>query len=186
MDFYLNDKQRILVTEHLDVVDKVIRKCIHINSQICGMEYDDIYQVGAIGLCKAATTYHEFSTAKFDTYAFKVVKNTILDHLKKIIRNYNSQEMHMYELVNDLTRKNSVSPENILYEDMIVRTLKYAKVKCSGSTLKGIEAIELRLQGFSSKEIAKKYSVPTNYITACVSRAKKYLQKNELLLDIVA
>lgn len=69
MNYILNDEQRRLVEEHLDIIDKVLRKTIHFNSGICGMEYDDLYQIGAIGLCKAAVTYQSGFDIAFDTYA---------------------------------------------------------------------------------------------------------------------
>ncbi len=43
MDERLNDEQRKLVEEHLEVIDQVIWKSIRINNRIWGMEYDDIY-----------------------------------------------------------------------------------------------------------------------------------------------
>lgn len=80
----LDEKQRKLVEENMDVVNRVIRKYIHINQNIYGMEYDDIYQVGAIGLCKAAFSYQNTQKASFSTYAFRVVLNTLYDYLRNL------------------------------------------------------------------------------------------------------
>ena len=52
MDERLTQEQRELVEENLTVIDSVIKSCVHVNNNICGMEYDDLYQIGAIGLCK--------------------------------------------------------------------------------------------------------------------------------------
>ena len=59
MDYTLSDEQRKLVENNLSVIDQVIRKRITMNREIPGMEYDDLYQIGAIGLCKAAVKYQK-------------------------------------------------------------------------------------------------------------------------------
>ena len=61
MDERLTQEQRELVEKNLTVIDCVIRSCVHANNNICGMEYDDLYQIGAIGLCKAASRYKPVS-----------------------------------------------------------------------------------------------------------------------------
>lgn len=82
MDERLTQEQRGLVEENLTVIDSVIKSCVHVNNNICGMEYDDLYQIGAIGLCKAASRYKQCKQAAFSTYAFHVIKNTIIDYLR--------------------------------------------------------------------------------------------------------
>ena len=49
--------QKKLVEDHLFVVEQVIRYRININKQKRGLENDDLYQVGSLGLCKAVTKY---------------------------------------------------------------------------------------------------------------------------------
>ena len=49
MDERLTQEQRGLVEKNLTVIDSVIRNCVHVNNNICGMEYDDLYQIGAVG-----------------------------------------------------------------------------------------------------------------------------------------
>ena len=65
MDERLTQEQRELVEENLTVIDSVIKSCVHVNNNICGMEYDDLYQIGAIGLCKAASLYKQCKQAAF-------------------------------------------------------------------------------------------------------------------------
>lgn len=67
MDERLTQEQRELVEKNLTVIDCVIRSCVHANNNICGMEYDDLYQIGAIGLCKAASRYKQCKQAAFST-----------------------------------------------------------------------------------------------------------------------
>ena len=57
-----------MVEENLSVIQKVICKHVMLNESVNGMGYDDIYQIGSIGLCKASVTYRSGSNASFQTY----------------------------------------------------------------------------------------------------------------------
>lgn len=39
-----------LIQEHLNCVHGVIHSSIHVNPNVCGLEYDDLYQEGCIAL----------------------------------------------------------------------------------------------------------------------------------------
>lgn len=52
MDERLTQEQRELVEENLTVIDSVIKSCVHVNNNICGMEYDDLYQIGRLVFAK--------------------------------------------------------------------------------------------------------------------------------------
>lgn len=186
MNFYLNDEQRKLVSENINVVDMVICKYIHINKNICGMEYDDIFQVGAIGLCKAAANYKKCSSAKFKTYAFQVIRNTIIDHLKSITCKQNAQNQYLSEANLHIESQKNRTPDEEYSGKIVLQALQQSKERYSGSALRGIEAIELKARGYSGADIARRYNVKSNYITACISRAKKYLRKDELFLKMIA
>ena len=181
----MNDTQKQWVEEHMDVIDRVIWKCIRINNQVYGMEYDDIYQVGAIGLCKAAMNYRQMSTATFSTYAFQVIRNTILDYLRSLNAKQEAFQRFISE-VDDYKDLRSDEIENDLYEKEVFRVLEETKERYKGTARKGIEAIEMKMQGYSGKDIAEKYNVNANYITACISRAQKHLQKDDVFLNRIA
>lgn len=73
-----------------------------------------------------------------------------------------------------------------LYERELLRALQQSKENCSGSVRKGIEAIELKMQGYSGRDIAERYHVKPNYITACISRAQKHLRQDVVFVRKVA
>ena len=52
----LNNAQCTLVTENLRLVHKVIHDKVHSPQQLGMFSYDDLFQIGCIGLCKAAAT----------------------------------------------------------------------------------------------------------------------------------
>ena len=82
-DFVLSQEQQALVEPNLAVIDKVISRYIHVNEGVCGLGRDDLYQEGAVALCKAASTY-DGRSASFDTYAAAVIRNHLLNHCKAV------------------------------------------------------------------------------------------------------
>ena len=159
MDYTLSDEQRKLVENNLAVIDQVIRRKISMNREIPGMEYDDLYQIGAIGLCKAAANYQKKENATFETYAFQVIKNELLDHIRGVLRKeaartqFISDEEAYLRQVQRMQRDlslNDSSPINILLEK---------RNDVSETTRKGINAMVLQMQGYSGTDIAEKYDV---------------------------
>lgn len=69
-----------LVSENLGLV----HACCH-KMKDRGIEYDDLYSAGCIGLCKAAKRFDEEKGFKFSTYAVPV----ILGELKQLFRDNN-------------------------------------------------------------------------------------------------
>lgn len=186
MDEKLNDKQRKIVEENLDMIDMVIWKCIRTNSHVCGMEYDDIYQVGAIGLCKAAANYRRMEKVKFSTYAFCVIRNTILDYLRSLNTRQEAFRQFLSDADDYIEQQMKEEMDSDLYEKDVLQALNETKDRCSSTARKGIEAIEMKMQGYSGKDIAEKYSVKANYITACISRAQKYLKQDDIFMKKLA
>lgn len=187
MDDRLNEEQKRMVEENLKIIDCVIWKCIFFNNRVCGMEYDDIYQVGAVGMCKAALHYRPCSNAVFSTYAFRVIRNTIFDYLRSLNAKQEAFQKFISETddyIDQLQDEEALTNE--LYEKEVMQALRETKGRYSGTARKGIEAIEMKMQGYSGKDIAAMYSVKTNYITACIFRAQKYLKKDNSFLCRIA
>ena len=60
--------------------------------------------------------------------------------------------------------------------DLIRGYIQSAKKNCSAqTTVKGFEALELKLDGYSGEEIAKLFDVPSNSLRSWMSRSKKIL-----------
>ena len=65
-----------------------------------------------------------------------------------------------------------------LISDELLSIVQSAKKTHKGAVLKGIEAIELRIKGYSGAEIARMYGVKNNHVTSWISKAVAVL-KNE-------
>ena len=62
----MTEAQQKKVTDNMGLVNKVIREKVHSPYNVGMFTYDDLYQIGCIGLCKAAMTD---KGGTFSTYA---------------------------------------------------------------------------------------------------------------------
>ena len=74
----LNDAQRKQVEENMGLVGKVIKDRVHGMNGLGIYTYDDLFQIGCIGLCKAAATD---KGGCFSTYAYRLIWNEICSAL---------------------------------------------------------------------------------------------------------
>ncbi|MCQ2381992.1 MAG: sigma-70 family RNA polymerase sigma factor [Clostridia bacterium] len=95
MNFEFDQKDERLVRT---VVRVLLRKY-----QITGIDEDDLFQEGVLGYIKAKMTYQEQGKAKFETYASIVIRNHVLDYIRKQIRDYPD------DITNDVPIPNSVN-----------------------------------------------------------------------------
>ena len=177
----LTEKQQRMVEENLNIVDIILHTKIHANQNIPGMEYDDLYSVGCLALCKAAETFT--GQTKFATYASKVVYHAMIDECRKSQTKYNrclSYDGTMDDEENDTFELFLGQPEEIdsdLNCQELLAIVDQAKHTYKGAVLKGVEAIELQIKGYTGKEIAAMYGVTDNHVTSWISKAKAALRQ---------
>jgi RNA polymerase sigma factor (sigma-70 family) len=179
----LNDFQKDLVAGHTDVVKWAIYEHIKVNENIPGLGYDDLFQEGCLWLCKAAVNY-DGEKAQFKTYAQTVVKNGLRTYCTTVIRhNINAVSMDDLQEPGDDDNDGYVSVEEkceaMLSDAAVFKLLASVKPEYNGITLLGIEALELKVKGYTGAEIARMWGVEQNLLGAWISRAKKKLLLNE-------
>ena len=76
----LSDAQQIMVEENLGLVRAVLSRCVNNPGSMGIYSYDDLFQIGCIGLCKAAAQYQP-GRAVFSTYAYIAIRNHIYNAL---------------------------------------------------------------------------------------------------------
>lgn len=175
----LNESQRKLVEDHLNIVEYLVWHKIRISEQIQGMGYEDLYQTGCEALCHAAKCYQPNKNASFATFATKVISNRLIDHCRKI--NRVQQPLVYSDAVLPVSDKNR-------YTDLILTTeepsfseselnyfFEHVRKQYTGIARMGIDVLQMKCQGLSSSEIARQYHVTPNNISAWISRAKKKL-----------
>lgn len=174
----LTSAQQTLVTENLGLVACVIEKCISKPYDNSTYDYDDLYQIGCLGLCKAAAT--TTGKGKFSTYAFKVIRNEIYNALI-----YATRRTHrMY--IETMQRKEMTEMEDRLSSQVILESLERSKQSADRMTRKGIEAIVLSARGVPRPDIAKSLGLSAHSLRAYISAARKYLKWNEQFQEEIA
>ena len=180
MNYSLNAEQQELVEQHLDLVSIIIRKYIRTNEQVRGLEYEDLYQYGCLALCKAA--FHFDGRVKFETFAGTVIRNTLLDECRKAKAVY-SRSLSYDASVNSDDDGDTFAGmlgdasdiNDSIFSEELMNIVQTAKKTHKGAVLKGIEAIELRIKGYTGAEIARMYGVKNNNVTSWISKARTVL-----------
>jgi len=168
----LTVEQRAKVEENMGLEGRVIQDRVHTLDKGCIYDYDDLFQIGCIGLCKAAQTDRPGHKGAFSTYAYLLIRNEVYTHLEYATRR---------------GRELATDPEEllcaILDEDLeeqgacreLMRLLDRAEETATGTAAKGIRAIRMRIEGYSCREIGELLGSPANHVTAWIAKVKKYL-----------
>lgn len=170
----LTKEQRIKVEENMGLVGKVIQDCVHTLGAGSMLDYDDLFQIGCLGLCKAAQTDKPGHTVAFSTYAYRLIRNEIYSQLERVTRRGREVATDPSEL--PCTVLDDDTPEQ---REACTALLERAEAEATGVTAKGFQAIRLLMDGYSSREIGERFGVPANHVTAWVSRARKALGASE-------
>lgn len=189
----MTDIERKLTEDHLSIVVKVIQ------TLTCGCRYvsyderQDLLQIGNLALCKAAMNYD--GNRPFETYAKVVIRNAIYDYWRSLQkeRTYtcsmdaiadNETDTSYQQLLADTSSLQNWEQEHNLrsiYE--YLQTLQ--NVNCT-TIKKGIQALLLQQNGYTSQEISKHYGVPASHVRAWKSKARKYLQQDATLYTLLS
>lgn len=179
----LTQEQQRKVEGNMGLVGKVIKDKVHGTNQYGIYSYDDLFQIGCIGLCKAAATD---KGGQFSTYAYRLIWNEICDALIYANRRKETELLIDYESLSSDVKKDdsanvlqgslSVDPQttsedHLELEDIISRV----RASAVPTVQKGIDAILMMQQGYSSREIGDCMGAAPNLVTAWVSKARRYL-----------
>ena len=161
----LSQSQQRKVEENLGLVGKVIKDKVHDPGRNSIYSYDDLYQIGCIGLCKAA---YSDRGGCFSTYAYRIIWNEICTALIYANRRAAREcEWNPELLCQEQT------PDEYSELDMILDRLE---AESSKAMAKGIRAVRLNAAGYSCAEIGNILGESTKCVTARISRTRKYLR----------
>lgn len=169
----LTKEQRVKVEENMGLVGKVIGDCVHTLDKGCIYTYDDLFQIGCIGLCKAAQTDQPGHENAFSTYAYCLIRNEIYTQLEYATRRSREQATDLAELPCGVL-DDSLEERDACRE--LMDLLDRAEATATGTTAKGIRAIRMRIDGYSSKEIGQRLGAPANHVTAWISKARNHIR----------
>lgn len=175
----LTAEQQKKVEQNIRLVQKVINDKVHGPYQLGIYTYDDIFQIGCIGLCKAVATD---KGGTFSTYAYRLIWNEICDALIYSTRRQTTElSSDMIPLV---AEEPTISISDVSTQLDVQAALKAAKQEASPCVLKGIDAMIQMAEGRSSKEIGNEFGVSANLVCAWVSKARKYLKSRPEILAL--
>lgn len=184
----MTEYQRELVAQHLSVVDSTIKRRIKVNGCVL-QTYEDFYQIGCEALCKAAMSYNP-EVGAFEPFGARYVYNAIIDHCRHqnmlanikcdvdVFSDADGYALTYFGAVSDLDEAIDLKRTN--------DAIKRSKHKYDGITLRGIEAIELKSVGYTTREIADRYGTTVNNVNAWISRARSRLRMDPDLAFIFA
>ena len=181
-DFILTQEQQLLVEQNLSLVDRAISRYIQTNECVCGLGYEDLYQEGCVALCRAAATYDGVS-AKFSTYATTLTRNHLLDCCRMAgarRRNLPSVPLDAEDDGSPPVPEPSVPDDADALTDRLdtAALLERCKRRYSGVARLGVEALELKMQGFSGADIARLCHTKPSHVGAWISRAAQKIRKD--------
>ena len=172
----LNAEAQRKVEENLGLINKVINDKVHGPYHMGIYSREDLFQIGCIGLCKAAATD---KGGNFSTYAYRLIWNQICDAL------IYSTRRQANEVTYDVSPYTAEADENDLALGIAIdQALEKAKLEAPPSTVKGIEAIRLMADGFTCKEIGKLMGATDKVVAAWISKARKFLKSRKDVLDL--
>ena len=188
MNQIMTDYQRELVIEHLGLIDQVIRKRIRVRGTPL-LSYEDFYSVGCEALCDAAMRYRP-EEGEFEPYAYVMLYHAMIDHCRKQNRQQSFASDLSVDVDNEAISLEVLSTTDGDIEDALdwadlSRVVSECKKDFSGVARLGIEALELKSLGYTSREIAERYSTTVNNVNAWISRARSKLMSDSRFLAAV-
>ena len=181
----LTEYQRNLVEGHMDLVDRVIHSRIGRTADPM-VTHEDLLQAGAEALCRAALAYDPLR-GSFAPFAQRVVHHALLDYCRHMRLRFSRQAAPLWE-------KDSGDCSLVLRSEESERALRRVenagvwdcfrvrKEQFRGVARCGMEAMELKIMGFTTREIARMYGTNVNNVNAWISRARQKLRADEALL----
>lgn len=181
----LTPEQREMTENHMSLIPWTIRRYITVNEQAVGLGYEDLYQEGAIALCYAAVTY-QAGSVKFNTYATTVIRNHLIDYCRRIA----NQMKNMPTVSHDAPKCEDMPPtyledypaydetDNWIAEIYTKQLLEHGRRTYTGVAKLGIEAMELKLMGYTGSDIARLYHTCPNHVGAWIARAASKLRED--------
>ena len=178
--------QNRLIEVSMPLVGWTVRRYFTCKENVVGLSYDDMFQEGCVGLCKAVSAYDR-SRGEFDTFAVSVIRNHLIDYCRYMTADVrNGPTCSLEEITENGWDGTGADPEAPLgtEEDSLSTLcasgfLENRKRRYEGSARLGIEALELKvLGGYGVTDIARRYGFKPNLVGAWISRAAKKIRED--------
>lgn len=172
----LDMNQKRMVEANLGLVGKVIKDRVYGLGRSCVPEYEDLFQIGCVGLCKAAATD---KGGGFSTYAYRLIWNEICNELVK--RN----KINEREIITDPTELGyrNARMESQPYTLEQTSVFQQLEMRAQGVVQYGIMALRMSMEGYSSKEIAAILHAKPGTVRVWMSKARQFIREQGDVLN---
>lgn len=167
----MNEEQRALAQEHMFIVGlRMKRRMMYIPQG----EWADYYQIGCVGLCKAAATYKPGGYS-FNTYASRCIDNEIFMALRreKVRREERRAASLDAREADDSTLGERIEDAENVESLLSVREIRRA---ISAMPERARKVLTLRAQGYGQETIARTVSVSQSYVSRTIRAAMKTIR----------
>lgn len=142
---------------------------------ISGATDEDLYQEGMVGLYSAIGSYDLSSSTNFTTYAYKCIRNAVLDAVKKSLGAKHAALNNFVPIVEIADESAIFDPE----DELIRREQRREFLQKISRLLSSFEfkATVMYLDGLTASEIAATLDKSAKSVSNALDRAKTKLQK---------
>lgn len=169
----------IIVDKYKSIIETVLNTRFPYNN-ITGLERNDLYQEGMIGLLNAINSYKDNKDAKFSTYAYKCIENKINN---AIIRSLNQKNKNLNEslsldsIIDEESKLNlyEVIGVNNTEDELINKETLNEIINFAHNNLKGLalRVFDLKIKDYSNEEIASILNTNKRNIENALFRIRK-------------
>lgn len=174
----LTNEQKSLVERNMTLVNYVLnRKCGEIRKN----EYEDLYQIGMVGLCKAAENFKPEYGYTFATFAIKCIVNEVYMTLRNPkLKRYSkcvSLDQNLF-----YTEENEGVPlwETLVSVEDTISGVGFQMLKETIRTRlndRDRQIIEMRLDGVGQTEIGEHFGISQSYISRRITQIQKTIRE---------
>lgn len=172
----LTDQQRRMVEENLPLVTFVMNEHIQYVRQD---EWDDVFQEGAIGLCRAAALFSPEQGVKFTSFAVPCIVNAIYAYLRK----KTSKKMRFYMEAlrledfscDERSEKMKVegticAPEDVESTFACIDLMDFIR---NGLSARDTDIVRMLMDGKRQNDIAKRFGISQPGVSRIISRIER-------------
>ena len=183
----MNEDEKRIINENIKAIEirakYLFRKYAEPNE-----EFDEFFQTACVFICDRI---HKYDNSKgFSTFVDGVLEHAFIDRVRSYSRK-RIDSVSLDECIND----NEDSADNSILsfisgdnntEDIVKRCIDNARSKCTArTTVRGFDALELTIAGYTGAQIAKMFNVPSNSLRMWISRAKKKLLSEKEFAEVM-
>ena len=153
----------LLFNKYIPIINNIVGEFYN-NYNKYGYEYDDFYQEAMIAFDKAVVSYDENKDTLFYTYLNICIKRYLLSFVRNISSKKKNFSFDTMVSIDDIDIVDTKSDINTIFHDKDIQDICKNIIYDFSLELEETSMLELRLNGFSYREMAKLLDLPNSSI----------------------